>query len=302
MKYTDPTGNFATAAATGISFWAKAGAWIAQTALTVSIKLAENGLGAAIKNYALMGMTKWGSAPNSLKQGFTVYFQQQSDITQQQFADCITYFMGNVQNVWQDMNGVDISKVRFQVADASMTIANLKRGEVLLNIGDMGIIPSNIAANGISGSMNIQMLENTAAHEFGHLVGLQDRYFEGVTYSDTPDFITKENMSIARFSHGWNEAIPRGKEGVRISEDPDYRPWDNLYSTNSSTLTPFQKRMASSGFNERNYRNGRGVLYENPNTSCAKHYFRVSRGSVTSKTYKIGKSLKDLILTNEYTY
>lgn len=75
-----------------------------------------------------------------------------------------------------------------------------------------------------------------AAHEFGHIFGLTDRYHEGVEQvlgPDDPPF-QKYNTS--------NNLTGRVTRSMYLSPsiDPDYRPLDNLYSVNTPTITAMQ--------------------------------------------------------------
>jgi hypothetical protein len=89
---------------------------------------------------------------------------------------------------------------------------------------------------------------NTAAHEFGHLLGLSDRYFDGGNWNGSNNKVDRKTTPIS------NNEI----------NDAGYNPNNNLMSNLTSTLTPMQLNIANGNAPaEQDYKNGRGILYKN---------------------------------------
>ena len=73
---------------------------------------------------------------------------------------------------------------------------------------------------------------NVAAHEYGHLYGLQDRYAEGRTHSGT---ITGPGAFLLNNRQTYPLALPN------MSERFGYDAFNNLYSAGDPVLTAYQR-------------------------------------------------------------
>lgn len=114
--------------------------------------------------------------------------------------------------------------------------------------------------------MNINSTEkNTPAHEFGHHMGLADRYLDGLNWD---------------LSNGIQErrTTPIGTDEI---DDPDYDPNNNLYSSGDATLTEYQIRVVN-GLEgpEPDYQKGRGFVYRQTGRNEEAVPYRVNNGRV----------------------
>lgn len=102
--------------------------------------------------------------------------------------------------------------------------------------------------------VNVNDGENTAAHEFGHHLGLSDRYDEGVQVDGS------YMNDVDKYSRGTDPII----DG-RVT-DPDYNPNTNLMAgpgtgaNGQPVLTPAQIRIASSSSTEAKYQVNGGYI------------------------------------------
>jgi hypothetical protein len=125
----------------------------------------------------------------------TVYFQwdPEEDHTGDNLDNYIHNFANNVRQNWNNYtldNGqqVSVDNVQFLPAPDGMTEDDLDKNENLLTVGN-GASASDNSIPGVSyinknfrrntGYMYFSMNGSDASHEFGHMLGLSDRYFEG---------------------------------------------------------------------------------------------------------------------------
>lgn len=89
----------------------------------------------------------------------------------------------------------------------------------------------------------------TFAHEFGHLLGLADRYYEAYEYGDTITRKTKGGNIIKEDVEGVSITIPMSKD---LFSTEDYDPETNLMSGQSSewTISSAQRQLILSGSEE----------------------------------------------------
>ncbi|MFK8103978.1 MAG: hypothetical protein AB8G15_15705 [Saprospiraceae bacterium] len=137
--------------------------------------------------------------------------------------------------------------------------------------------------------MNIDSRDNTAAHEFGHHLGLADRYYEGVTW----------NQSTGKFGSARDANLLQPIPESRIA-DPNYTSSDNLYSTGSTTLTDYQSEIANTSQVEKRWQNGIGVFYnlqKGSNVPISKSEYKVGRFRIRNLPIppRKGQTRKNLI-------
>ena len=182
-----------------------------------------------------------GMAGN-LRDGITVIFRKDGNISDEAYANFTMNYILNVMSVWGD-KGTG-GKITFKFALDNFD-GNLEENENLVNVGNYGDKPSRVKGdNQEIAYMNINSEgANTAAHEFGHHMGLVDRYLEGFRWNYSSGITGRETTPI-----GSNEI-----------SDPNYDPNDNLYSNMTTTLTPEQIRIVNSREVEESQQNNRGV-------------------------------------------
>lgn len=90
---------------------------------------------------------------------------------------------------------------------------------------------------------------HTFAHEFGHLLGLADRYYEGYEYGDTITRTTKGGSNIKEDIEGVNASVPMSQN---LFSAENYDPATNLMSGQSSdwTISSAQLHLILSGKEE----------------------------------------------------
>ncbi|HBT93830.1 MAG TPA: hypothetical protein DEB23_06180 [Chitinophagaceae bacterium] len=146
----------------------------------------------------------------------TVYFRFDSDVslTPSQQQAYIDNFRANVQSVWNNQvldNGVQVNvdNVQFLLAPATLTSASLLKNENLLTVGNGATANKDAEANVSyidknnhrnTGYMYYSFQGNEAAHEFGHMLGLSDRYFNGVIIDVAHFYRNGGESSINRFT------------------------------------------------------------------------------------------------------
>jgi len=116
-----------------------------------------------------------------------------------------------------------------------------------------------------TGGYFFQTLSNPAvfAHEFGHLLGLADRYYEGYTYKS--DIIDKEK-------EGYNVTVPMAKSLFGDPQETYYDPKTNLMSSTPQdwTISSRQRQLILAGSEEPQLsRNVIGIFQSN---ATAKNY------------------------------
>ena len=201
-----------------------------------------------------------------LANGITIWFQKDESISNQQLLQAAINYIINVHETWGDKGTDGGSNITFKFAGEDFDSSDLGDNGNLVTFGNFDG-PSRVFGDKQQYSeMNVQGgSENTAAHEFGHHLGLSDRYLDGMASSPTKNI-------------GKRITTPIGRDGIN---DPDYDPSDNLYSSGSKTLTPFQLNIANSPAVEQDYQKNRGILYDfkdpqNP----SKINYRVVHGKV----------------------
>ena len=167
----------------------------------------------------------------------TVYFQFDADFTggEQAKLDYIARFKDNVTNTWGNMrlpngNMVNVSQVKFETACDGMTANDLKEDENLVTVGNGASDPTqpynptqqSYVVNNRTGYF-YQRGGNPsyADHEFGHFLGLSDRYVKSVTLSHQSQNRKSDDV------HGflWSGTIP-----LYVKGDETYQPYNNLMS------------------------------------------------------------------------
>jgi RHS repeat-associated protein len=81
------------------------------------------------------------------------------------------------------------------------------------------------------------MVNNVAGHEPGHLWGLSDRYVEGTRYQNSSDY--SNGIRDTRNNSEGRTTTPLALP-ITNSTDKDYDYLNNLYSTGSPNITPYQ--------------------------------------------------------------
>ncbi len=143
----------------------------------------------------------------------------------------LTAVKTSITNAWNGQtldNGVNVSADNVQVIEASadMTVSRLKKNENLITVGNGASAPEDAMPNvshvegggrNNSGYFYLSNGGSEAGHEFGHMLGLTDRYFNGVISNVTS--FNNSTASVGRFT------IPV----AGIKED-DYDYQNNLMS------------------------------------------------------------------------
>lgn len=225
-----------------------------------------------------------GMAGN-LRDGITVIFQKDGNISDEDYANYTWDYIQNVMDVWGD-KGTG-GKITFKFAVGDFDTSSLGENENLVNVGNYGDAPSYVTGdNQEIAYMNIGGGgANTAAHEFGHHMGLADRYLEGFEWNQSSGISNRRTTPIASGEIG----------------DSEYNSSDNLYSSGSRTLTAYQISIANSNAVEKNYQNGRGIVHETKGGSPARTtHYRVRAGKVAGLKF-YGKSTRNDMKTHILT-
>ncbi|MCB0606356.1 MAG: RHS repeat-associated core domain-containing protein [Lewinella sp.] len=198
-----------------------------------------------VYNNPIIFVDPFGLAGN-LTDGATFYLQK-GDITDDEFWSAVLNYVSNVINVWGIENEQNLSKVSFKFVDESFSADQLTGNENLVSFGTGDKVSNVSGKNNEIGFINIKDISdgNTPAHEFGHHLGLSDRYFDGVTWNQSSGELGRKTDPIS------GEEIP----------DNAYNPDDNLYSTQTSTLTLYQIAIAHTTAIEADYQQNRGYFY-----------------------------------------
>jgi len=184
-----------------------------------------------------------------LRNGVIINAKKGDDISNKQFVTSLLNYAANVASVWGGENGQDISKITINIVGDDFDAGDLGENENLLTFGNEGT--SNVGGkNNEIGFMNINDGGNTAAHEFGHFLGLSDRYYDGLTWN-AGDWDSSSSLQ--------RRTTPIPRSGIDV--DPEYDPRNNLYSNNTSRLTAYQISIANSSAVEKDYQKGRGYIY-----------------------------------------
>ncbi|NLB80810.1 MAG: RHS repeat-associated core domain-containing protein, partial [Clostridiaceae bacterium] len=235
----------------------------------------------------------------------TIYFQFDVDTKQntentntralsdEQKQAYIDKFRENINTVWNsftlaDGTSVDVSGVEFLPAKEGMTASKLKSNEILLTVG----YGENANPDAISGRSYIESDRKTgymyhtenpteAAHEFGHIMGLSDRYANVMQYAPnrSSEFNLLEANTIPL-------VLPKGES--------DYNPSTNLMSShNGTSITQNQLSIVfAEGKTEENYQ-APVVLIVNENSKLSPDAVSVKGNGVNYivKGYKMEKGV-----------
>ena len=145
----------------------------------------------------------------------------------------------NINTVWsaQTYNGMNVTsnvtvtamtQVAYNAAAAAGTLNPTDGQTNVMQLTSDGT-RSQVNFDQRTGSYDVSDLtgaSNTAAHEFGHMLGLDDRYQYIQGYSTTTG---AENQ--------WLEVV---LPTTQVPNDPTYQPLNNLYSTQTSVVTQTQ--------------------------------------------------------------
>ncbi len=178
-----------------------------------------------------------------LTDGVTIYFK--GNIKDPEFEKNVANFIQNVDEVWGDQLGQDLSNVTFAVVGENFSTDDLESGENLVTFGTNG-------TSNVSGKKNNNVYinttggGNTASHEFGHVLGLADRYEDNYTFNQTKNSNSKRLNTIPHSQDVYNE--------------PDYNPTNNLMANGGTALSAKQLKIANSKRTERN----RSFIYVHP--------------------------------------
>jgi RHS repeat-associated protein len=198
----------------------------------------------------------------------TIYFQFDVDTKQntentntralsdEQKQAYIDKFRENINTVWNSFTladgiSVDVSGVEFLPAKEGMTASKLKSNEILLTVGygenaNPDAIPgrSYIESDRKTGYMYHTENPTEAAHEFGHIMGLSDRY------ANVMLFVSGNPGKDYAFTLLEADTIPL----VLRKGEEDYNPLTNLMSGGESSLTQKQLSIVfNNGKDEKNY-------------------------------------------------
>ena len=169
----------------------------------------------------------------NLTDGVTIIFR--GDLDNPAFRENVDKFKANIASVWGNQLGFDLSKVSYKEVSSDYK-GDLRAGENMVTFGS-GNKVSNVTGDKLNNVfINTSEGGNTAAHEFGHVLGLADRYDDG-----------------ARVSSGNNSNVSRQVTVHPSSMYPyesDYDPYKNLMSNGEPYLTDNQRQTALTGRKE----------------------------------------------------
>jgi RHS repeat-associated protein len=161
-----------------------------------------------------------------------VFIYDPDQISAQQAGDFAVSAESNITQVWNSNthNGINITtNLDVQVMTIEAYNLAVEAGTINPTNGQTNTITlSNSGRSHVNGDMrtgtwNINNLDNNVpAHEFGHLLGLDDRY----------QYVQAAGGAFG-IEYQWLEVyMPQDQ-----ANDNQYNPYDNLYSSGSSTLT-----------------------------------------------------------------
>lgn len=175
-------------------------------------------------------------------------FDRDAGLSPEQQQAYVESFKSNVISTW---GGFKYGSKQVDASDSTFTILGddekAPKGYTI-TVGRGFSDPNNDGANTSyvepskrRGYMYYNASAREAAHEFGHLFGLSDRYQESVDYNN-------DNTLSGR------DTIPMKEKWLwKIGESDRYNPYTNLYSSNGTTITQKQLKVVFSPFNERRY-------------------------------------------------
>ncbi|MEM9835555.1 MAG: hypothetical protein AAF828_03580, partial [Bacteroidota bacterium] len=199
-----------------------------------------------------------------LTNGATINFKKDGSITNEQFWSAVIGYISNVMDVWGDKSSDGENHITFNVVGDDFSENDLGENGNLVHIGSFGDETSHVSgANQQIARINIDNIsENTAAHEFGHHLGLSDRYLDGATWNPSSGDMTRKTTPLER-----NEV-----------QDFLYDPQGNLYSSGDPYLTHYQIMIANSPAVEEDYQNNRGIIYKQYGNKTKRVHYQVSPG------------------------
>jgi len=226
----------------------------------------------------------------------TVYFQfddsdpRIANLTPGERQAYVNSFAAQVASDWNsyNINGVQVntSNVQFLIAPQGMTEKDLGKYENLLTVGfgtsltdprERGLATNGLSFVRMDGRKNNTgyMVYNTnpsyASHEFGHMLGLADRYFESYVISNVSDRIGNR--------HWESQWTPGNRVPLYVTSDTENNPAINLMAGQpGGTLTQKQLNIAfNSGRTETHYTKGMLIEWDPTRLSNANSLEIVSR-------------------------
>lgn len=225
------------------------------------------------------------SSDASLNYNFIFRPTPTSNLTPTQFQAFINGFRQNIVNIWgsQRYNNMPVRITGQFINTLTTPIPPLQPNFTNLNVNVDNNTLVSYAQNGtiFMNERSFQPVtgvfpDNTPSHEFGHILGLSDRYVDGGIFISTwkmnqnsipirasnrvtqlpnvkPNINTDFGVAVEERGIG----IPRNNERLIQGEtmyyretipiwhpidlaDPDYDPYNNLFSTGNPLLTPHQ--------------------------------------------------------------
>lgn len=159
------------------------------------------------------------------------------NLSPKQLSEVACAFETDVMNVWnvQTYNGMSVSvSGSAAVYTSNPNDPDIDRNRQTINIF-VGNYPVSSASNGAVflnyadyNQATQAIVNNTAAHEFGHLWGIADRYLESGFFFSNGGF---GNYGYRRVTFPLTDPV---------SEDINYDYLNNLYSSGAPRLTPYQ--------------------------------------------------------------
>jgi RHS repeat-associated protein len=196
--------------------------------------------------------------PKTGKISGTIYFQFVSEdtdhLSNQEKQDYVDAFAANVKKVWEQFsfngNLVDLSGMKFEVMTEE-NASSFNANDSLLTVGNGTFAnPNSIPGRDYidegrrSGYMYYDNSAELAAHEFGHIMGLSDRYADVMYYGRKIE--TKPTGDVLHGDDTIPLVLPKG--------ETDYNPLTNLMSGGGTFLTQKQLSIVfNNGKTEQNY-------------------------------------------------
>jgi RHS repeat-associated protein len=194
-----------------------------------------------------------------------IYFQKDDDISDEEFEEYTTKFIQNVESFWnsgslklKDGTTVNTNDVVYNSVSSDFDKSELGSNGALIIVGKGSKLKEideekygdkiNNNTSFIEGNWGYMFFKSTnnaseAAHEFGHLFGLSDRYHEILEY---------DNASNDAFDPNKRNTVAMSESMFR--QEKDFDSSTNLFSGGESTLTEKQLKIVFNRFRlERQY-------------------------------------------------